>query len=263
MKKKIAILVLLICTLLVSACGEDNTVELEKEFISRTYGEWIKVNSASASSNGQTINSEDGVILSNTFNVSISVQWRELIEASFGYDFTIEELKSTGTSKEIDKNQVIEFYIRPVYELYNIEKTDKNGKKESIEFTSLVGPQWGWIIYDENNKIIENTLEESVTETKQNDVGDMIEKYIVRSEKEIISIPEIEELSDEELYLMRNGIFAYCGREFLEKELEEYFLQYEWYEPSISRDDFKWNMLNHYQQKNVENISKIEKSRMH
>ena len=61
--------------------------------------------------------------------------------------------------------------------------------------------------------------------------------------------------------LARNAIFAKSGREFDDKTLVQYFEQFEWYSPTINPEHFTNNMLNKYQQHNLEVIIAFEESR--
>lgn len=58
--------------------------------------------------------------------------------------------------------------------------------------------------------------------------------------------------------LARNEIYARYGRKFKDEELQNYFLSRSWYVPTIEPDDFKESMLNDYEIKNLEVISKYE-----
>ena len=75
---------------------------------------------------------------------------------------------------------------------------------------------------------------------------------------------ELSDLSDWELYLARNEIFARRGREFRNEDLQRYFESKSWYTPTYSPDDFDARtseLLNDVERANAETILKLEQSR--
>lgn len=73
---------------------------------------------------------------------------------------------------------------------------------------------------------------------------------------------ELEALSDYELYLARNEIYARLGREFKNQDLKDYFGKKSWYAPRYSSDSFDSQVsLNAYEKKNVNTIRDLEERR--
>lgn len=85
---------------------------------------------------------------------------------------------------------------------------------------------------------------------------DIVESYIIRCETEVIQIDEWVNLSNEELYYIRNGIFAYVGYPFD----SGYYDKYSWYAPIDSPTAAK-ERLNSCQWENIEKIKMIEQQR--
>ena len=80
-------------------------------------------------------------------------------------------------------------------------------------------------------------------------------EYILEgSDREYISESVIRGLSDEELMLARNEIYARHGRIFDDRDIREYFTSQSWYEGTIHPDDFSEDMLNEIEKENVERI---------
>lgn len=78
------------------------------------------------------------------------------------------------------------------------------------------------------------------------------------------SASELSGLSDWELYLARNEIYARHGREFRNEDLRRYFSGRSWYTPLYSPDDFDartGSFLNAIEQRNAETILALEQSR--
>lgn len=86
--------------------------------------------------------------------------------------------------------------------------------------------------------------------------------YILEnSDREYISERTIRGLSDRELKLARNEIYARKGKIFDDRELREYFMSKSWYEGTIHPDDFSEDMLSNVEKANVEMIRAEEESR--
>lgn len=102
-----------------------------------------------------------------------------------------------------------------------------------------------------------NNIIESDEDKDDSAYCDNIDYYIQKCYQEIISEEELNNLTNNELYYIRNGIFAYSGMIFS----INYYERYSWYNGHIQKSHFKWNMLNKYQQENIENIKEIENQR--
>lgn len=82
------------------------------------------------------------------------------------------------------------------------------------------------------------------------------------SDRVYLSIADLENLSDKELRLARNEIYARRGRKFKDSELQKYFNGCSWYDGYIAPDDFNDDrMLNKYERANAYLILDYEKSR--
>lgn len=86
--------------------------------------------------------------------------------------------------------------------------------------------------------------------------------YILpNSNRVYLTESDLAGLTDYELYLARNEIFARLGREFKNEDLQHYFNSKSWYRGVYSPDEFdKWGPeLNSYEKKNTELIMGVEK----
>ena len=102
---------------------------------------------------------------------------------------------------------------------------------------------------DNTNKDFDNKEQEnSLTEEQQ-----IIEKYIIRPHDEIIPKDELKLLTKEQLYFIRNGIFAYAGQYFE----SGYYNCFSWYIGDIAPEDI-YIKLNYYQSRNIDNIRSVE-----
>ena len=89
--------------------------------------------------------------------------------------------------------------------------------------------------------------------------SDPFAEYILPfSSERLLTEEDISHLSQEELEIARNEIFARYGRLFADKELQTYFDAKEWYSGSIAAADFSLAMLSSIERVNVEFIMAYE-----
>lgn len=112
-----------------------------------------------------------------------------------------------------------------------------------------------------DEQIEENNPNEILVNDTGKDLHETVETYILAGSSRVISEEELASWDDELLYFVRNGLFARAGRAFIEEELMRFYGEFDWYNGYIEPQDFKWDMLNAYQSKTIENIRKVEKSR--
>lgn len=105
----------------------------------------------------------------------------------------------------------------------------------------------------------ESTTFDSTTE----DVINSPSGYILpESDTRYYSESELSALSDYELYLARNEIYARHGREFNNQDLQNYFKNKDWYTARYSPESFDSIVtLNDYEKKNADAMLAIEKRR--
>lgn len=87
-------------------------------------------------------------------------------------------------------------------------------------------------------------------------------KYIIE-DSDVVEIPKsvIERMSNHELWIARNEIYARKGRKFTNTFLESYFYNCEWYNPKIEPADFDENLLSDVEKRNVELLYSEQKKR--
>ncbi|MGM9640305.1 MAG: YARHG domain-containing protein, partial [Faecousia sp.] len=77
--------------------------------------------------------------------------------------------------------------------------------------------------------------------------------YIIPdSDSRYLSAEDYQYLSDWELVLARNEIFARHGRRFSNADIQEYFDGCSWYKGTIDPDDFDSSVFNDYELKNIQ-----------
>ena len=80
------------------------------------------------------------------------------------------------------------------------------------------------------------------------------------SDSAYLNVDELLKLSDEELILARNEIFARHGRQFQKDWIREYFEGKSWYNGTIAPDDFDPDVLNEYEHANVSRLQYAERN---
>ena len=88
--------------------------------------------------------------------------------------------------------------------------------------------------------------------------GDALQYFIENCDIIYFEKSDIESFDADMCRLARNGIFARSGRKFRSQDLQEYFNQFNWYEPNIEPDQFDDDMLNRKQLANLELIQAKE-----
>lgn len=90
-------------------------------------------------------------------------------------------------------------------------------------------------------------------------VGEEDAEYILpESASRLLTEADLENLTQEDLRIARNEIYARHGRKFLDEGLQEYFNGKSWYNGTIEPDDFKEDMLSEIERTNEDTIVNYE-----
>ena len=88
------------------------------------------------------------------------------------------------------------------------------------------------------------------------------QEYILPdSNSRYLSYADLEGLSQYEVMLARNEIYARLGRRFNDNDIRAYFESTSWYNPVYTPDEFTDAFFNEYEQANVDLIVAYEKER--
>lgn len=119
---------------------------------------------------------------------------------------------------------------------------------------------------DIKDELLDEMAENALNGGKQENVNEtydaalahqkrVVDYYVVECGQKVFSIKEWKKLSNEELYYIRNGIFAICGYQFK----SGYYDMFDWYEGST--EPFRWEIFNQNQHSNIMNILYVERMR--
>lgn len=102
--------------------------------------------------------------------------------------------------------------------------------------------------------------------SRADDLPDATAGYYVLpdSSTRLYTVDELSGMSNWQLYLARNEIYARHGRQFSNADLQGYFADRPWYDPSVPAAEFDAHsseILNDFEKRNAETILSIEKER--
>lgn len=154
------------------------------------------------------------------------------------------------------------FYNKSPLELILPEKSKQYKNEEKIkneideEVTETVWNVNGTELSEDTEEMTEyQTVSEAEEPFQENE----LEYFITHCDAEYFDMDDLKTFDKEMCRLARNGIYARCGRKFNDITLQEYFEQYDWYEPEIEPDEFTESLLNEYQIANRDLIVEYEK----
>ena len=89
-----------------------------------------------------------------------------------------------------------------------------------------------------------------------------ISKYILpNSDSQYISAKQLKGMTDYQLMMARNEIYARHGRRFVDTTIQLYFNQQSWYRGTVEPEDFSDQVFNQYERANLNAIVAEETSR--
>lgn len=146
---------------------------------------------------------------------------------------------------------------------------DKNGSNTQNEETVIESLNNSDETEDLGNSEDSNGVDASVDDEEADDVENQNEseeeeeedaEFVIKdSDTRMITKDDIEDLSQEELRIARNEIYARHGRKFKDDSLQAYFESCSWYEGTIETDAFTENMLSDIERANANLIADREK----
>lgn len=104
---------------------------------------------------------------------------------------------------------------------------------------------------DTSADIDANIKEDTKADTSTGTETDARNFLLPDSDKELLSVRDIQFFSKEELRLAKNEIYARHGRLFLNQELQAYFNECSWYQGTVQPEAFDDNILSKTELKNI------------
>lgn len=132
-------------------------------------------------------------------------------------------------------------FLLPEVQAYFNEKEWYKGTVEASDF-------------DEN---VFNEYEEKNIATLQKCFGS--EYFLDKSDSRYLTEEEIKKLTDDELQLGINEIYARHGRKFSTEKYRSYFSEKTWYNGTVEPENFDERVLNQYEQENIRKLTEAMK----
>ncbi len=146
------------------------------------------------------------------------------------------------------------FFIKDSYWFYNL--FHKNADVENLykEDIQIVEQQTG--IVDTATQEFENLPEdEPIFRSSTSSTNSFIPGRFPQASERLLTASELRNLSNEDLKIMRNEIFARHGYIFKTNDMRTYFQNQDWYTPQYSNVN---SMLTNIEQQNIELIKRYE-----
>lgn len=115
--------------------------------------------------------------------------------------------------------------------------------------------------YSQNEDTISTQHDDGDSYTNPEGIYESGEYILPNSDSAYISYSDLYGLSQTEVSLARNEIYARHGRKFNTDSIREYFETKTWYEPYIDPDDFSESVFNEYEIENIRTIVNYEKEK--
>ena len=155
------------------------------------------------------------------------------------------------------QDQKLECDLSVGYETYNDKKTYEVFQNDQL--TEITESEYSSYFTD-TQQIEFKPIPESQPSSPSDD-GQEQDYILAGSDSRYISKEELDTLTKQELVFARNEIYARHGRKFNDPELREYFMQFDWYTPTVEPEDFNDSMLNKYEVSNIDLIVAYEKEK--
>lgn len=145
---------------------------------------------------------------------------------------------------------IIQFY-------YKIGEYDESKFSETFK---LVFDNEKWLIDDFNSYKFrfEEYLKEVGKNTSSVDDNQYINRLINNLSEVRLSEADLADLSNKDMEILRNSIYARYGYRFNRSDLLEYFSRYSWYSPTTNDMESIYNRMNDLEKYNIEFIKKHE-----
>lgn len=136
--------------------------------------------------------------------------------------------------------------------LYNKETTSaKKPERSNTDSKETISAKISEGTNDDSHEATSNKNPEATSTNSQEAEVEKSEFIIKDSDKRVISKEELNDLSQEELRIARNEIYARHGRKFTDAAMQAYFNSCSWYKGTIEANDFTDLMLS-----DIENANK-------
>ena len=209
------------------------------------------------------IQQADTQIIGSAWEESDEVPAREALNAIGLYPAELVSIPITEQVDNLTKISTIQRYLTEDTDAVNAYLISPEA--EMMEY----GATWFHSYQNENR---ENKSEEAFAdygehhgEIAEAETSASQEDYIIPdSDSRYITEEDLNGLSDYEILLARNELYARHGRIFVNQDLDSYFRSKSWYQPTVSGDQFTEeyaaSVFNEFERTNIDTIVKYEQA---
>jgi hypothetical protein len=279
------------CLAYLTGCFGNSDIPVEYILLRTEYDDdWTEYDTRLATRDNHLIISRSDKDVTRQYYVKFAPSTFEYLQIQLNYDFTKLSTQIGGSVVTINKKETVIFYYKMTREIFRVTEG-----KNMPQTTAKEYPQEAWVIKDPDGNIIEDTRGGIITPTEspippsptpvpstssstsattatsssssskttqettisQNTTAPTERDFIFPdSETRRLTHEDLKDLPKWDLWIARNEIYARHGRQFSNKELQEYFNSKSWYTASLQPD--KNPSLTQLEMDNVMMIKKYE-----
>lgn len=189
---------------------------------------------------------------------TVAVEKNVIPVVGYGYSYAKELLEQDGFTVEIGEYEYSEEWPEG-YVIAQTPSGDTSAKKGSVVTLDI---SLGLIEPETTAAPTEAPVQETQVPERQNSNSSSNSYLFANSASAYLSKSDVSALSDNNLNLALNEIYARRGRIFSDSYLSSYFNSKSWYTPKYSADQFSKNVtFNDYEQSNLQLMVDEQKSR--
>lgn len=158
------------------------------------------------------------------------------------------------------QNSELDVYSGPGYSFNAVNKITNKGTYTILEEqTDDYGTVWGRIENPKGWIDIKQARAEQEKLENNSEPKSELEKLVLEGNQRYYTEDDLADKSDYELSILRNGMFALSGKQFVKnQEVKKFFEACDWYSPDTTDDDVVRGRFNDYQIQNLELIQMFE-----
>ena len=171
----------------------------------------------------------------------------------------IEKLRTLGFAKtDIDANQMVVDCNSPVYEILRMNKNTTKSSEEIFRWIQKGNSQESLECFEFTPEDKSADISKDIQEFQMPDTTEESEYILPDAADRCLSEDELSGLTQEQIQLAINEIFARHGRCFTTEKMDTYFRSKSWYQPDPSKtDDQITAEFNEYEKANEELLEKL------
>ena len=136
-----------------------------------------------------------------------------------------------------------------------------DGYEEMNSLKESIGEEFELEYYDTTVNVDDNAAATALEQSSNVSTSDEDGIIFSNSSDTLLDTGEIAALSDEDLRLAINELYARHGYTFKDQGLLDYYKKFDWYQPTVSPDEFSFDLFNDTEKANVQAMQEERDSR--